>query len=407
MLYNVLLFIGFFLSIPRLILQRKKYQGTWGKRLGKGFPIIHKGEKRLLWVHAVSVGETRAIAPLATMFEQEGWLLLVTTCSSTGLAEAKRLLPYAEGHALLPLDFSWVIGPILKRIRPDRVLLAESDFWRNFLRFSKAEGADIILANGKMSDQSFARFKRFPFFSRPLFQLFDLICSQNEVYTTRFRALGAPHVVTTGNLKVEAPIDSLSFAEISHLKKLYHIEGPSLTLGSTHAPEEKELLSALKPLWKAYPDFRLLVVPRHPERFDEVEKLLLEEGFTVSRLSQGSQPSQILLIDKMGHLRTCYQLTDISIVAGSYTTKVGGHNILEPLFYGKPTFYGPHMWSQKDFHLLYPEGETPLPHLFTRVQEALTDPCRQRHQLEQLTSNLGYAKLTSKELIDELDTPRK
>ncbi|MGA8164636.1 MAG: 3-deoxy-D-manno-octulosonic acid transferase [Waddliaceae bacterium] len=357
-LYDIFLLIYFLLLLPKLFYQcivQKKYRQSFRQRFGFRFPDIAKNGKKLIWIHAVSVGEAKAIATLAKKLkqEQENALLIISTVTETGLAEAKRSLPEADYHVYLPFDFLWIIKPIIRRTQPDLVILCETDFWYNFLRSCKEVGASIILVNGKLSERSMRKFQKFPSFTWQLFSCIDLFCVQNSHYRERFFTIGIStnQLVVTGNLKFNGDYPCLSEKELVEWKHQLGIPSQDLILvaGSTHDPEEKLLLTSLTEIWEKIPHLTLLLVPRHPERFDEVAKLLQKQKIPFRRYTQcgpSKTTEKVLLVDTIGILRKCYQIADLAFVGGSYTSKVGGHNIIEPSWYSVPVLFGPHMHAQ-------------------------------------------------------------
>lgn len=356
--YEIGLWLLAILSIPKMLynfLVYKKYRKSFLARLGVKFPIIHKLSGPLIWVHAISVGETKAIVALTRELKRHvaGCQIIVSSITETGHAEAKRSLPFADYHLYLPFDFKRIVRRVLGKASPDLVILCESDFWYNFLRFTKRQGASLMLVNGKLSERSQKHFSLLPSFSKRLFNLFDLLCIQNTLYQDRFIAAQAPEnkMIVTGNLKFDEEYPQLSGEEIKQWKRklgisLHHVV---LTIGSTHAPEERLLLNILKDIWKEIPHLKVILVPRHPERFKEVFSLLKKEGIAAisfTEISRRTGEEKVLLIDAMGMLRMCYQLSDVALVGGSYTDRVGGHNILEPCWYEKPILFGPYMHKQ-------------------------------------------------------------
>lgn len=376
-------------ALPHILYQRLttgKYRDSLLKKFGVGFPSIKKNGRPLIWIHAVSVGETKAVAPLVKLLKKSynNPLLIISSTTETGHAEAKRSIPCADYHLYLPLDFTWIIRPILKQVRPDLVLLTETDFWYNFLQESKALGAKIVLVNGKLSEKSSLRFRRFQFFTKKLFDNIDLFCIQSQHYVDRFLNLGVPKdkIVVTGNLKLDNSFTPTSSEELEEWKQQMGIPTgtPVLVVGSTHAPEEEEILATLDAVWKSIPDLKVVIVPRHPERFDEVASLIAKQNISFTRLSAcqtRTGKEKVFLIDTMGLLTKCYQFADVAIVAGSYTPHVGGHNIIEPCCYGIPTLYGPHMHSQPELVDLvskYKSGlQVPLNQLSSTLVKLLND----------------------------------
>ena len=376
----ILLAIPFSVKAIYQLIFYKKYRQSLLQRLGVGFPKIEKGDQKLIWIHAVSLGETKAIAPLVKKIKAEhrNALLVISTVTETGYAEAKKNIPEADFHVYLPFDFKCIIRPIVRRIKPDVVILCETDFWYNFLSSCKKVGASIILTNGKLSEKSMCYHQRFPWFSKPLFNLIDTFCLQSNHYKDRFLKLGIPaeKIAVTGNIKMDGHYPRLSPIELDKWKKKFNLERGDLLLvaGSTHDPEEKMVLDFFQQAVKKIPRLFLLLVPRHPERFQEVSKLLDQRNIPFRRFSTletSSSQARVVLMDQMGLLRQCYQLADIAFVGGSYTPKVGGHNIMEPAWYGVPVIFGPHMHSQPEMVALVNQYKAGLQVDFENLPQTL------------------------------------
>ena len=359
-LYELSLWCLASVAIPKMIFQkffRGKYKNNLLVRLGWGFPEIPKNKQFTVWAHAVSLGETKAILPLLRLFKKRhpDCLLIVSSITETGHAEAQKGMPEADYHVYLPFDFRWKMGPLMKKVQPDVVLLSETDFWYNFLNEAKKNGAKLFLVNGKISLRSMHRFQWFSWFSEALFSLFDHLFVQSAIYAERFKkiAVSPSKISIMGNMKLDGEIHPLNEMELGKLKNRLKLRDhqPVIVVGSTHDPEERRLLFVFKRLWQSYPQLKVILVPRHSERFGKVAELLAAEHIRFipySRIKEAAGTENVILIDAMGLLKDCYQICDIAIVAGSYTAKVGGHNVLEPSFYGKPVIYGPHHHSQPD-----------------------------------------------------------
>ncbi len=356
LLYDLGLHLLALATLPKGVRQWKKYKKLLFHKLGGGFPRIEKQARKLVWIHAVSLGETKAVIPLVKRLKKENptLLILLSTTTQTGHEEGKKNLSCADFHLFLPFDVSYIIKPLVRRVSPDLVILVETDFWYHFQKTAKECGAQLILINGKLSVRSFLRYKKLPFLSRALFHPFDHFCLQGEVYRERFEKLGVPQekMSIMGNMKCEG-VELLSDEEVLRWRESLALtpRDQVLVLGSTHAPEEKIWMGALKRLWEEFPTLKVLLVPRHPERFAEVASLLEEAGIRYNRWGEKRAFDQVslLLVDAMGVLRNCYQIGDFAFVGGSFTEKVGGHNIMEPCFYGKAVLFGPHMQGQPDF----------------------------------------------------------
>lgn len=420
-LYDLILFVTALFSAPRIIYQmiyHKKYRKSLLQRFGRNFPKIEKKGKKLIWVHGVSMGEVKAVASLAKeLKKQEDAILVFSTATETGYVESQKSTPEADHHVFLPFDFNTIVAPIVKKVKPDLVVLCETDFWYNFLRVCKKEGAKVALVNGKLSEKSLARFLFFRAFSKKLFSFIDLFCVQSSHYEERFKELHIPEkkIVVTGNIKFDGHFPEMIPEEVETWKEKLGILGDDLVFvaGSTHDPEEKLLIETLKSLWQEFPHLKTLLVPRHPERFDEVAHLLQKNGIAFERYSsliKRSEPTQklakIVLMDAMGLLRQCYQLADLAFVAGSFTPRVGGHNIIEPSWYGVPVLFGPYMHTQPELLELvqqYQAGIQVGPEQLVEVMRALFQNPEERQILGkrgvQLVTDLkGATKKTLKEV---------
>lgn len=361
--YNVMLFVLAIISLPKLLWQwfvLGKYRESLSQRLGIYLPgFTPKKGQTVIWIHAISMGETRAIVPLFRMIKQArpDAAIVLSTTTETGNAEAKRSMPDADAHFFLPLDFSWMIRKVMDRIRPSTLILSESDFWYHLLKISKERGVKVALVNGKVSERSCNRFRKVRCFTRHIFSNFDILCVQSELYQGRFVSMGIPaeKIFVTGNLKLDAPVKKMNPSELQQLRNSLKIVPTDrvLVVGSTHAQEEDLLLTVIDLARKKIPNLKTLIVPRHPERFNEVAQLIKNRGLTRFRFSeQVSIESPIILIDTMGKLSECYQIADVAIVGGSYVSHVGGHNIFEPIPFGVPVLFGPHLHSQPDLREL-------------------------------------------------------
>ncbi len=354
-LYNLVLLLFSLFALPKLLWglwRHKKYRRSLGERLGKKIDDIEPslGKKPRIWVHAVSMGETKAVAPLIKKIREEfpEAALFFSSTTETGHDEAKRLFPGLDGYLFLPIDFSWVIRRFVGRVKPDLLILSESDFWYNLMHAVPL----VVLVNGKISLRSYRRFFFFRFFAKRLFAPLRLLAVQSERYGIRFQKLGVSpeKIVVSGNLKFDQPIVPIDKREWRQKLNI----GPSdpvIVLGSTHAPEEEEVLDALGHLTARFAGLKIIIVPRHPERFDAVAGLLEKKGIAYARFSRIADAKgfeHIILMDAMGLLSLCYQIAHVAIVGGSFSSLVGGHNIFEPAALGVPVLFGPHMESQKD-----------------------------------------------------------
>ncbi len=383
-IYDLALMLYTIVSLPKFIwdsIRHRKHRKSFLEKLGFNMPVFSlPSDGPRIWVHSISMGETRAVVPLVEQIRKQmpNASIVISTTTETGLSEAKRSMPELDHYFYLPLDFSWTMRRLTKRIKPDLLILVESDFWYNLVSYNKK----VVLVNGKISETSLSRFKLFSFFTKALFSQFDLFCLQSQRFASRFENLGiAPSkIVVTGNLKFDQPFPRL---DIERWRSDLGIKPTDkiITLGSTHDPEEDQLISAIEPLFDQFQNLKILLVPRHPERFAAVAALLDKKKIHYAKFSdhlpkQGNE--RIILIDAMGILSACYQLSNIAIVGGSYVSHVGGHNIFEPAALGIPVLFGPHMETQKDLVDVVVHGgagkQVPLASLTSTLEEMLKTP---------------------------------
>ncbi|HSX11650.1 MAG TPA: glycosyltransferase N-terminal domain-containing protein, partial [Chlamydiales bacterium] len=345
---NLLIFLYLILIGPKLFLDRvlrgKRHPGLL-QRLGLRVP---RSDRPVIWIHAISVGEVKAAQPLFRKLREThpDSFFLITTTTATGQAEAHRSLSDADAIAYLPLDFTWVVRRWVAKLQPKLFILIECDFWFNLLAALKKSGARIVLVSGKISQRSARRFALFPTFTKKLFSHFDLLCIQNDDHLRRFAPLvpDPKRLHVTGNLKLDIepqPIDP------SYWKTHLSLPPQTLTISCTHAPEEALLLDALQAS-----GWFIILVPRHPERFNEVAQLLTQKQipfFRWSHLQARRGGERVLLVDAMGQLPICYSLSRLTLVAGSFIDHIGGHNLLEPCLYGSPVVFGPYTYAQTEF----------------------------------------------------------
>jgi 3-deoxy-D-manno-octulosonic-acid transferase len=361
--YNTALFFLALIMLPKWLwemIRHKKHRTSFLNKFAFHLPTTPP----CIWVHSISVGETKAVAPLVHQIQKlhPNIPIAISTTSETGLEEARRSMPHLAAYFFLPLDFSWAVKKIIRRLQPRLLILVESDFWYNLVTH-----VPTLLVNGKISDTSLTRFLLFPFFARRLFASFRHLCLQSRHYADNFEALGvAPNNITiTGNLKFDQTIpriDTLSWRQKFNLTPQDRV----ITLASTHHPEEEKLLAILTPLLTQFPTLKILLAPRHPERFAVVAELAKKFG------------PHVIFVDAMGLLPTCFQLSELAIIGGSFIASVGGHNIFEPAACGTPVLFGPHMESQPQLvHLVLQAQagkQVTLDTLASTVQEMLLHP---------------------------------
>jgi 3-deoxy-D-manno-octulosonic-acid transferase len=343
-------------SSPWLIyqgLRKGKYrEGFAAKFLGR--VPERSGNAPCLWLHAVSVGEVNLLAPLLAEIAQRrpDWDCVISTTTMTGYALAKK--KYAPRTVFYcPLDFSWAVRAAMRRIRPDALVLAELELWPNLIRAAKSSGARVAIVNGRLSEKSARGYGRLrPLVARLLRQI-DVIAAQNEEYAERFRALGAPAttVQVTGSMKFDGAQTDRRNANTQALARLARIENEDVVFlaGSTQEPEEALAVATYRTLAREFPRLRLVLVPRHPERFDAVARMLDESGLPWQRRSQLPSDffARILLVDAVGELGAWWGAAHLAFVGGSLG-KRGGQNMIEPAAYGAAVSFGPNTRNFRD-----------------------------------------------------------
>lgn len=355
-LYSIALTIAFLFLLPRFVfdaLRKGKYAAGFWQRLGY-LPKLAGGEKPLVWLHCVSVGETNAARPLVEKLLETfpEYALVVSTTTKTGQQLAQKIFAsQAEAIFYMPFDWRFSVRRALRIVKPNVVLLMETELWFNFIRESKRAGATVAIVNGRLSEKSFKRYSRIPRTMRRVLHYVDLALMQNQKDARRIINLNirASKVKVTGNIKFDQNSDETKNDLTENLRARFAIskDAPLVIAASTHAPEERWILEAFKTVYKNSPENlpRLLIAPRHPERFAEVERLIKETGFDWAKRSEDEsmrdKSAEIILLDSIGELRAAYPLAEIVFVGGSLI-KHGGQSILEPAISGRAIVTGFH-----------------------------------------------------------------
>jgi 3-deoxy-D-manno-octulosonic-acid transferase len=337
-------------------LRYRAYWHRWPERFG--FVPSLAGE-RVIWVHAVSVGEVRSAAALIRELAQRypRHRLLVTTMTPTGSDQVRELFGDRVRHVYVPYDFPGTVRRFMDRVRPELAVIAETEFWPSLFRACSERRIPLFLVNVRISLASLHGYMWLPRTTRRMFASADLLCAQTSNDAQRLRNLGAPErrVKVTGNLKFDAEIPRGLEAEAERLREAWGRSRPVLIAGSTHGGEEKRLLRAFVVLKRALPDLLLVLVPRHPERFKSVTELCLRRGFRVALRSRTratlSADVDIFIGDTMGELQKLYAAADLAFVGGSLV-RTGGQNLLEPCAVGVPVLFGPHMFHFEEISAL-------------------------------------------------------
>ncbi len=419
--WNLLYVIAGILLLPVLLWQRfvrgKRRAGWSAKLLGSvtipaaanlsppnpESPAPNPAQR--VWLHAVSVGEVNLLAPLIKLIEREQpeWQLYLTVGTVTGYELAEKKYPNIT-LSYAPLDFSRAVARAIKRIKPDLVVLVELEVWPNLIAGVTKRGIPLAVINGRLSERSFRGYRRFRWLLSSTFQRLSLVAAQTEEYAERFRALGAPNTIVTGSLKFDNAPSDRTLPAIQALREWADWSGREtiFVAGSTGEPEDALALETYSALRGEHPELRLAIVPRHPERFDEVARLIEARGFTCQRRSllhapslspvapnplapdssppipNPQSPTPIILVDVIGELGYWWGTASIGFVGGSLNDR-GGQNMIEPAAYGVATCFGPNTRNFRDIValLLAAEAAVVVPDgagLTSFVQRCLNEP---------------------------------
>jgi 3-deoxy-D-manno-octulosonic-acid transferase len=364
--YSLALAAGMILSLPYWlyqILRHGKYRTGFFERMGR-VPARLRAEgtessRRVIWVHAVSVGEVLAVSGLVEQMSHSfrRHRVLVSTTTDTGQELARKR--FGEANVFyFPLDFAFAIRPYLRALQPELVVLAETEFWPNFLRLAHASGTRIAVVNARISDRSWPNYRRWRWALRRMLAVVDLLLAQTSEDSARLQSIGAEtgRVQVTGNLKFDLGL-SESPPIVESLRRSLATEGagPVLVCGSTVEGEEPLLLKAFENVRVEHPRAVMILAPRHPERFDQVAILLQQLGIPSRRRSrwQGEPlAGGVLLVDSIGELAALYSLAEVAFVGGSLVPR-GGHNIIEPAQHGVAIVVGNHTENFRDIVALF------------------------------------------------------
>lgn len=366
MLYDLAYALLLVAAFPWLLYQRLrhgKYRDGFGAKFF-GRVVNREGAKPCAWFHAVSVGEVMLLGRLINEFRQAhpDWDIAITSTTSTGFELAKKRYPDCR-VSYAPLDFSWAVAESMRRLRPDLLVLAELELWPNLLDAADRRHIPIAIVNGRLSEKSFRGYRRIKLFAGQWLKSLDWIGVQTHEYAERFHQLGASSskVSVTGSLKFDRAELDRGNARTTELRRLIGLsEGtPVWVVGSTQSPEERLAWNVYRVLRREFPELRLIIVPRHQERFDEVARELEGLGANVVRRSRiessdspqaqqwREQPDAVLLVDTIGELGAWWGTASVAFVGGSLGSR-GGQNMIEPSAYGAAVSFGPETRNFRD-----------------------------------------------------------
>ena len=384
----------------------------------------------LIWVHAVSVGEVMAALPLLKSLKERypTMSIILSTITDTGQKVARERLPEGTKIVYLPFDITLILKAVLKKVKPEILIVIETELWPNIFRVFKEGGIPIILLNGRISENSFKGYKKISFFMKNVLSHVDFFGMQDEEYAERIRNLGVDsnRVINIGNFK----FDTKPPSQIPEWTE--KIKGVVITAGSTHEGEEELITSVYLKLKKDFADLNLIIAPRHPERFKVVEDMLSSKGISFIKRSAlsskhlapppsplegegmggGETPNSelqsfagtIILLDTIGELSAIYGKSDIAIIGKSFRG-YGGQNPLEPAYWGKPILCGPHMENFpviKDFYMAGAALDLNEGELYLKLRELLLSPKKAKEigsKAQQLYRNNAGAVEKAMEII--------
>ncbi|QPK65561.1 lipid IV(A) 3-deoxy-D-manno-octulosonic acid transferase [Methylomonas sp. LL1] len=393
-LYTLLFYVGLPAVLLRLYwrgFKAPEYRRRWQERLGfynkeSGQPVV--------WFHCVSVGEAEAAFPLIRLMQAEhpGQRFLVTTTTPTGSARVSDVLADRVEHVYLPYDVQLVLARFFEHFRPKMAVFMEKEIWPNLFAQCAERQIPLFVINARLSARSARAYLKIPALVKPALQCVTQIATQTEEDRLRFIEIGAvaERVTTLGNIKFDLAIDNSVIAAGQTLKQQSFTGRFVWIVASTHQGEEEQLLQVFAQLKQRIPQILLMIAPRHPERFQNVKKLCLDQGLRVVMRSENQPVAEnvdVYIADSMGELKMLYAAADAAFVGGSLVP-VGGHNVLEPALVGVPVLFGPQMFNFKEI------AERIL------AEEAAVQ-CRNLDQiaetLSRIHADVGYrSKLTAK-----------
>jgi len=370
MMYTAFFYCCLPLMVLRLLWRSIKapdYRRRWSERFGYCFGDFFvpqpsqtvSSQRPLLWLHTVSVGETLSAKPLvlALLEQYPEHQLLITTMTPTASVQVRKI--FASGmsdgrivHSYIPYDLPDCIARFLQRAKPQLAIFMETEAWPNILAACHQRGIPSVLVNARLSARSLAGYQRFQWLTGPIYPLFSYVAAQTDADAERIRILGATNIAVTGSLKLEITVSEALRKKATQLRDQWS-DGQQrkiIIAASTHSGEDEVILAAFQRVLEQQPNTLLVLVPRHPERFDDVYRQCCDTGLQTVRRSENTTPSessgavlpasvQLMLGDTMGELMLLYGIADIAIVGGSFITR-GGHNMLEPAVWGLPIISG-------------------------------------------------------------------
>ncbi len=356
MLYSFLLYLIFPLVIFRL-LWRSRSNPAYRQRIGERLGLVRlDSDKAIIWIHAVSVGETIAAQPLieALIHQYSDHRIWVTTTTPTGSDRVKALFGDRVAHVYFPYDLPDVVARFIRRIKPKLLIVIETEIWPNLFAKCKKENIPLVLVNARLSERSTQKYLKLQNLVKETLVNISLIAVRSSVDADRFKQLGASNtqISVAGNIKFDFKVDEKQVEQGKQWREQWVKNNLVWVVASTHAGEDEVILSIYQNLLKQFPSLLLVLVPRHPERFDDVFSLCNEvKGLSVLRHSKvetyKNTEANIILGDSMGEMQSWFATADVVFMGGSLV-ETGGHNPIEPIAQGMPVVSGPHMFNFDD-----------------------------------------------------------
>ncbi|MCF6281756.1 MAG: lipid IV(A) 3-deoxy-D-manno-octulosonic acid transferase [Candidatus Polarisedimenticolaceae bacterium] len=361
-LYTTLLALLVPFMLLRLLWRSRRepaYRQRWHERFGwaSNLPI------KPIWIHAVSVGEVQATEVLVRhlLKTYPDKPLLLTTTTPTGSARVEKLFADQVSHCYLPFDLPWLVGPFINQLQPSILIIIETEIWPNLLVSCAQQNIPTLLANARLSVRSANGYRRFSGLTAETLNNLTMIAAQGAGTARRFTDLGASpaRIEETGSIKFDIQLPATLHEQAEALRRSWGTDRHVWVAASTHEGEEQQILTAHKQIKEKIPDALLILVPRHPGRFDSVAKLVTDAGFKLIRRTQATHcndETDVFLGDTMGELPMFLASADLAFIGGSLIPR-GGHNILEPAALGLPILFGPHMFNFAEISQLFLDHE--------------------------------------------------
>ncbi len=352
MWYSIAAYLALPWVILRLIwrgLRYPAYFGRWRERFGF---VDKEDARRVIWVHAVSVGEVKTSVALVEelLLKYPRHRVMITTMTPTGSSQVRKIFGGRVSHSYVPYDLPDAVRRFLDRVHPEFAIIAETEFWPNIFRICHERDIPLLLVNVRVSQSSMRGYLRFPRFTREMLRRACVMGVQSQIDAQRLRNMGAPErlVGVTGNLKFDVELPAGLEQRAAQLRTAWGEKRLVWIAASTHDGEERKVLAAFAALRQLFPELLLVVVPRHPERFGAVARLCARAGYRIALRSEHQGPLaddvDVLVGDTMGELQLFYAASDVAYIGGSLVAK-GGQNVLESAAVGVPVIFGPHMFN--------------------------------------------------------------